>query len=329
MTPRSHTLLISFLLTAIGISAQELSCSSANFDPCSVPSPGGLFVFRQRFEPDVGSDYGSWGIDELEVLDCTTQKTQNSTSYAPTYTHEEIGSYCLKSTLFGGEKGYNAAEGEWAQSEVGEGVEEVWERTWNTAGRFISTFDHKCYSKAPAGAGVAEFFVTLSKLHKTFTTAQLLSDADITPSDDTTYSLRELTEALSTGNYKPIVECDNSTLSSILWPLNVKGKFDSGSFGAASAFDRTSNCPSEGIIYPPSTTLVKSTKSADDEEWAHLRRPPPRPITLSHDETRMYYRQETAREDPVSKLGLRKEHDEDKDEYNQERAERQYWRDEL
>jgi hypothetical protein len=38
-------------------------------NPCGIPKPGGLFVFRQRFEPDVGSDMGSWGIDGLEVLE--------------------------------------------------------------------------------------------------------------------------------------------------------------------------------------------------------------------------------------------------------------------
>ena len=42
--------------------------------------------------------------------------------------HEEIASLCLKSKLFGGEDGFTKAEREWAQSEVGEGVEEVWER---------------------------------------------------------------------------------------------------------------------------------------------------------------------------------------------------------
>lgn len=30
--------------------------------------------------------------------------------------------------MFGGEEGFTKAEGEWASSEVGEGVEEVWER---------------------------------------------------------------------------------------------------------------------------------------------------------------------------------------------------------
>jgi ribonuclease T2 len=31
--------------------------------------------------------------------------------------------------LFGGEQGFIRAESEWANSEVGEGVEEIWERT--------------------------------------------------------------------------------------------------------------------------------------------------------------------------------------------------------
>lgn len=58
-------------LLILGFSqAQELSCPSSevNIDPCLSPSPGGLFVFRQRFEPDVGGDFGSWSIDGLEIL---------------------------------------------------------------------------------------------------------------------------------------------------------------------------------------------------------------------------------------------------------------------
>jgi len=47
------------------------SCSTKslkNADSCCSPSPAGLFVFRQRFEPDVVGEMGSWGIDGLEVL---------------------------------------------------------------------------------------------------------------------------------------------------------------------------------------------------------------------------------------------------------------------
>lgn len=50
-----------------------LSCSteaaSDQVDTCCTPSPGGLFVFRQRFEPDFGADAGSWGIDGIDILE--------------------------------------------------------------------------------------------------------------------------------------------------------------------------------------------------------------------------------------------------------------------
>ena len=58
---------------------------------------------------------------------CETEERSDKT-HATTFTHEEIGSICYRSTLMGGEAGIERAEKEWAQSEVGEGVEEVWER---------------------------------------------------------------------------------------------------------------------------------------------------------------------------------------------------------
>jgi ribonuclease T2 len=49
-----------------------LSCESdetvQHVDPCCVPSPGGLFLFRQRFEADIGTEGGRWGIDGIDVL---------------------------------------------------------------------------------------------------------------------------------------------------------------------------------------------------------------------------------------------------------------------
>ena len=53
------------------------------------------------------------------------------TTFGPTYSHEEIASFSLKSHLFDDE-GFFRAENEWAQSEVGEGVAEVWERAVST-----------------------------------------------------------------------------------------------------------------------------------------------------------------------------------------------------
>jgi hypothetical protein len=72
----------STLIAALALSLRQvagstwpdvLSCSSPakDVDPCCVPIQG-LFVFKQRFEPDTGSDLGSWGIDGLEVLEYDT-----------------------------------------------------------------------------------------------------------------------------------------------------------------------------------------------------------------------------------------------------------------
>jgi hypothetical protein len=65
---------------------------------------------------------------------CETWQKLDTSPYSPTFNHEEIGSLCHRSDVFGGEDGFVQAEGEWAQSEVGEGVEEVWERS-------VSLFD--------------------------------------------------------------------------------------------------------------------------------------------------------------------------------------------
>lgn len=70
--------MLSILLSlslAVSAAANECpaiqSCSTEvrDVDPCCSPNPGGLFIFRQKFEPDVGPEMGSWGIDGLEVLE--------------------------------------------------------------------------------------------------------------------------------------------------------------------------------------------------------------------------------------------------------------------
>lgn len=63
---------------ALASSAQPVECpivescsseaSPANLDPCCVPKPGGLFVFRQRLQLDEADDLGNWGIDGIDVL---------------------------------------------------------------------------------------------------------------------------------------------------------------------------------------------------------------------------------------------------------------------
>lgn len=67
-------------------------------------------------------------LSKANKASCKSLKPLTSKARSPMKNHEEIASLCLKSKLFGGEEGFTKSEREWAQSEVGEGVEEVWER---------------------------------------------------------------------------------------------------------------------------------------------------------------------------------------------------------
>ncbi|EIW70657.1 hypothetical protein TREMEDRAFT_68158 [Tremella mesenterica DSM 1558] len=299
---------LSLLLATVVTATDLISCSAqaAKAHPCAVPHPGGLMVFRQRFEPDVGGDQGSWGIDGLQVLEsyvtCDLEDggpvTTNAEPFAPAYDHEHVASFTHRSELFGGEESVLRAEAEWAQSEVGEGVEEVQERTWNTAGRWISTFAPSCSPARREGE-------------------------EITPSADTTYSLFELVAALTFNDFKPVVTCVNYTLSTILWPLNVGGKFQENNFIPSSKFSLQSTCPPEGIIYPPSITLPPMTTSYT---WDPLTRPTPRPITLSYDESKVYT---PGLELNPKRLRAFKDYEEERLEEKESKVIRQYPRDEL
>ncbi|RSH87345.1 hypothetical protein EHS25_003254 [Saitozyma podzolica] len=270
-------------------SLTSCSSSASSADACCVLNPGGLVLFSQRFEPDVGGDMGSWGIDTLEVIDCKTNEPLAKPYYAKAYSHEEIGSFCLRDPLFGGEQGFERAEADWAQSEVGEGVEELWERSWSSAGRYVSTLAPECMIGKPRGVEVPMYFLALQRLHHSLPTAKLLADADITPSADTTYSLSELVAALAFNDHKPMI--------------------------------------------PPSTTVHAPTPTP---KWDPLHRPQPRPITLSHDESRLYdYGAQDdvaggrhAGKGSVKKLGFFKQADEER-EKGDDGSDKQYVRDEL
>ena len=81
--------------------------------------------------------------------------------------------------------------------------------------------------------------------------------------------------------------------------------------------------------YPPSTTIPRPTETAT---WDPIHRPTPRPITLSHDESKMYYRpgddDAAPREDP-RKLKVFKAGDEGKEARGVKGAAKAFYRDEL
>ncbi|KAJ9102531.1 hypothetical protein QFC21_002932 [Naganishia friedmannii] len=209
------------------------SCSedATSVDDCCVNRPGGLMLFRQRFEPDEG-DEGKWGIDGLEIMN-----------------QEQVGSFCARSARIGPE--YESYENEWAASEVGESVEEIWERN------------------------VPLFFAALHQLHDSLPTYQLLADSNITPSQDTTYSLDEVIAALSVSGFNPSLTCSNETLTAVHWPINSIGPFQDTTF-APSDFDGSSrsNCPSDGIVYPPAEQIFRTAEYT----WDPMAKPSMRPL---------------------------------------------------
>lgn len=77
--------------------------------------------------------------------------------------------------------------------------------------------------------------------------------------------------------------------------------------------------------YPPATTIAPPPP---EPTWDEIRRPAPRPITKTHDESRLYYQTEVAKEDP-RKLEAFRAYEELKGEGKVEKAERYYLRDEL
>ena len=88
-------------------------------------------------------------------------------------------------------------------------------------------------------------------------------------------------------------------------------------------------CPAHRS-YPVSTSFIAKTTTTNT--FDPIYRPTPRPITKSHDESRLYYQQhseqEVKREDP-RKLGIFKAKAEEREEQKMERPHAAYWRDEL
>lgn len=228
-------------------SPQNGDLEGEGIDPCCTPTPGGTFLFRQRYEP-FGGDEGRWGIDGLDVLDCDLNLLRASRhgsggggggggigDEGRMYTHEQIGSFFAKSeeyTTTLGEGYQDIWEHEWSTSEVGEGVEEVMERVWRSSGPEISTLEPGCFDDYRTGVEVPEFFDAIRRLHERIPTKNWLEDANIDPSDEITYSRKEIVDALrGTGSgMHPLVTCVNDTLSTVSWPMHVNGRFQDARF---------------------------------------------------------------------------------------------------
>jgi ribonuclease T2 len=85
-------------------------------------------------------------LDTIRLYSCDGNQIPPTPSAASpqSYTQEEIHSFILRSPLYGSESVYEGWENDWTRGEVGEGLEEVWERSWATGGKLVSTLRAEC-----------------------------------------------------------------------------------------------------------------------------------------------------------------------------------------
>lgn len=106
----------------------------------------------------------------------------------------------------------------------------------------------------------------------------------ITPSEEVTYSLAEIQNALSSRHSSPQIQCDaTQSLLSISYPLTLSPPSSSPTFAPLDVAVKSS-CPAEGIFYHPSLVArlpINRGKRLSSKTWDPITRPSPRPITLS------------------------------------------------
>jgi len=150
------------------------------------------------------------------------------------------------------------------------GNEHLWQHEWSKHGTCVSTIEPKCYDEYKDTQEVVDYFQTTVDLYKTLPTFEWLAQANINPSTDQTYDLKDIKDALKTPRgVSAVIGCQGNELREIWYHFMVRGSLQSGEFVAHEPdFSGTGgagkSCPSSGIRYLP--------KDSDD-------RKPPSPTT--------------------------------------------------
>lgn len=138
-----------------------------------------------------------------------------------------------------------------------ETANEFWAHEWNTHGTCINTIEPSCYTDYTDNEEIGDFFQQVVDLFKTLDTytvnilffphlsqsmlgvflvthncLQALSDAGITPTDDATYTLAEIQDALGDihGGYEVTLLCDDDYLYEVYYYFNVYGSAVNGTY---------------------------------------------------------------------------------------------------
>ncbi|KAF8511730.1 ribonuclease T2 [Hysterangium stoloniferum] len=225
-----------------------LSCSVAatSVDTCCVLSPGGILVHTQFWDLDVGQP-DSWGIHGLWPDKCNGAFYENcdhSRAYSASQIVQSLQDAGAQSTL-------DVMNEFWLSND--ESPEAFWEHEWKTHGTCVSTLEPRCFEQYTTAQEVAPYFETVVKLFQQLNTYQALSNAGITPSDDQTYNLVDIQNAvLQATGYTPDFVCQHGALSSVQYYLRAQGPVQDGNLVQSNP-SRKSNCPHSGIRYPLKT----------------------------------------------------------------------------
>ncbi|KAG7099665.1 hypothetical protein E1B28_001490 [Marasmius oreades] len=231
-------------------SSGSLSChnTSSVTNLCCFESPGGLLLQTQFWDtdPSTGPD-DSWTIHGLWPDNCDGTFEQ-SCDPSRAYTN-------IASLLTGQGASDTLAFMQQFWIDINGLNEQFWEHEWAKHGTCMSTLIPHCLpSGSPSGAEAVAYFQTVVKLFKSLPTYKWLADQGITPSSTATFSLSQITNALTTasGGFKPALQCEGSNLNAISWYFNLRGSVIDGEFVPISS-PISSTCPSTGLHYPLKT----------------------------------------------------------------------------
>ncbi|PCH34199.1 base non-specific and adenylic acid preferential ribonuclease [Wolfiporia cocos MD-104 SS10] len=147
-----------------------------------------------------------------------------------------------------------------------ESNEDFWQHEWDTHGTCYTTLEPACIADdSTTGADAVAFFESVVSLFQTLPTYSWLEAGGITPSNDQTYTLDELQNAIqSAAGVTASFDCDDDELYQIEYWFNIKGSVIDGEWVPIDAYEAGS-CRSSGIKYVPKS-------SGDDDDASRERR---------------------------------------------------------
>ncbi|KAG8822465.1 ribonuclease T2-like [Serendipita sp. 399] len=237
-------------------SAPQLSCQNTTTatNTCCTPTPGGLLVHTQFWDTYTGLE------SEGQIL-----PKNNWTIHGlwPDNCDGTFESYCDFSRQYDERPSPATINGKKVPPYSGPSVDtfitdgssnaHFWAHEFSKHGTCFSTFDKKCYSDYKEHEDVINFFDTVSRTFLKYPTYTWLEQAQIVPSNSTTYKLSDIEAALREGSgATPYLGCKGKRLSEVWYYSHAKGQVQDVDFVPVETITK-SKCPNDGIQYPQRT----------------------------------------------------------------------------